>query len=507
MTGAIIIIVAYGIQDLYLTGDPQITLFKILYRRHTNFAIESVPLNFTSTANFGETVSTIFPRQGDLVERVYLYAQIPAIPLFINQDTGEVDKIKKMAWVRSLGFALIQEVSIEIGGKQIDKQYGEWLYVWSQLTNRQDPGLDKMIGNISTVYQFSNGKKGYELYVPLAFWLNRHTGLALPLISLSSSDVKLTIVFRRWEECLRVGPTHSLEIMENVCPFLPGDYIEQVINNQPIYGYFMDFDYLQKKIYYIKIQSPAALRKNFESPLAPNSQDYRIYQSMSRQSVTPKPGTREVVENTSLVYQPKLVNAYLYINYVYLDKEERLRFTRSSLEYLIEQIQFNQEIGIRSPNVKQKLNLLHPCKAHYWVGQLDSLVGPGTINDLFNFTSSHIRFPDGSFYGENLVTNATLLLNGKERFSERSGKYFNEVQPYQHYHRGPAIGINVYSFCLHPELHQPSGTMNMSEVATVNMMMRLKNVVNPQNTVRIRSYTVNYNILRILSGLGGLAFD
>ena len=555
MAGGLIQLVAYGVQDIYLTGDPQITFFKILYRRHTNFSIESVVQNFTSTANFGETVSCTLSRAGDLVGRVFLYVEIPALPKFINQNDD--DPIKKIAWVTNLGYALIQETYIEIGGKLIDKQYGEWMYIWSQVSNKQDHALNKMIGNVPLVYEFSNGKPGYQMYIPLEFWFCRNTGLALPLVALASSDVKLTVTFRKLEECYRIGPTHSIEVLDDIIPFNQGDYIEQTINGQTINGYVIGFDYLQKKLYYIKINSPSSSKKAFESyqenttniwkvspairniggfnpnPVYssinqqlllpkeilhninfPNNAPYRIYNSITKTFVTPKPNSSEYIEQVYLSNKPQFVNSFLFVDYVYLDTEERNKFARSNHEYLIEQVQFNQEIGIKSPNVKQKLSLNHPCKAIYWVAQLDSLVGCGTINDLFNYTTSPMRHPKNDylsnkqerFYGKNLVSDANLVLNGRDRFGTRTSDYFNLVEPLEHHYRGPVSGINVYSFAIYPEDHQPSSAINMSKIDHSNMQMRLQNIITSQNTAKIRTYTINYNVLRICFNLGGIAF-
>lgn len=518
MSGAIVQLVAYGIQDLYLTYDPQITFFKIIYRRHTNFSVESVLQNFTEPADFGKTVTCNLAQVGDLVEKTFLYIQIPAVPKFVDNN-GNEDMIKKFAWVRSLGFAIIKEISLEIGGKLIDRQYGEWLYIWSQVSNKQDLGLDKMIGNIPEIYEFSNGKKGYELYIPLNFWFCRYTGLSLPLIALTSSDVKISITFRRLDECLRIGPTHSIEILEDIVPFSNGDYIEQIVNGEKIQGYFIDYDYITKKLYYIKIQNQNATKKTFTSlsqqtasfgiindiTYAPNI-PYRIYNPLTGFFCTPRPNITEKIEISNFIYKPKIVNSFLYVNYIYLDTDERLKFARSNHEYLIDQIQFNQDINIKSPNVKQNLSLIHPCKSHYWIAQLDSIIGTGTINDIFNFTDSPLRYPDGRLYGNDLILSASLLLSGRSRFSVRESEYFNYIVPYQCHYRGPIKGINVYSFCLKPEDNQPSSTCNMSKIDTISMEMKLRNVISTINTCRIRSYTLNYNVLRVFFNLGGLAF-
>lgn len=519
MAGAIIQLVAYGIQDLYLTGDPQITFFKIIYRRHTNFSVESVIQNFSSPANFGEKVTCTISRVGDLIAQTFVYVNLPSIPKFINPSSCEGDPIRKFAWVRYLGYALIRECTFEIGGKLIDRHYGEFLYLWEQVSGHQDKGIDKMVGNIPPMYDFTNGKNGYELFIPLKFWFCRYVGLAIPLIALASIDIKITITFRDLAECIRIGPTHSIEVLDDVVPFRSGDYIEQTVDGRTINGYFIGFDYLLKKLYYIKIVNPNAAKQCFTSltldtvpsqitndVLYTGNTPYRIYNSITKSYCTPRPNAIEMIESQSMQYTPSFVNSFLYINYIYLDTDERLRFARSNHEYLIEQLQYNQELGVSSPNVKQNLNLDHPCKEHFWVAQLDSLVGPGTINDLFNFTDSVIRYPDGRLYGKDLVEDAVLLLNGRDRFGVRESEYFNLVQPFQCHYRGPVIGINLYSFCLNPEDHQPSGTCNMSKIDYITMQMHLSDIITTQNTASIRSYTTNYNVLRVFFNLGGVAF-
>ena len=519
MAGGILQLVAYGIQDLYLTGDPQITYFKIIYRRHTNFSVESIIQNFSQPANFGETVTCTFTRLGDLISDSFIYVELPAIPKFMYTQNGNEDKIKKFAWARYIGFALLQEITLEIGGKQVDKHYGEWLYLWSELTNRQNRALDKMVGNLPELYDFTNGKNPYGLYIPLSFWFCRNVGLSIPIISLNGSDVKITVMFRKLEECTIIGPTHSIEILEDVVPFKKGDYIYQTVNGQTIRGYVIDYDYIQKRLYYVKIHNQLATKKCFDALKEPSSSTliinniayknnipYRIYNSLTNLYCTPTPNKAEYIESVILPIRPRFVNAYIFANYIYLDTDERFKFARSNLEYLIEQLQYNQRLGITSPNLLQDLNLNHPCKSHVWICQLDLMIGPGTMNDLFNYTDSPIRYPNGKLFGQNLVRKSNLLMDSESRFNERDNIYTNLVVPYQHYYRGPVIGINAYSFGLFPEDIQPSSACNMSKIADISMMMKLSSTITTQNTCRVRSYTMNYNILRIFFNQGGVAF-
>ena len=111
-------------------------------------------------------------------------------------------------------------------------------------------------------------------------------------------------------------------------------------------------------------------------------------------------------------------------------------------------------------------------------------------------------------WGENPVVTAKLQLNGQDRFSEREGSYFDVVQPYQHHTRNPDTGINCYSFAVRPEEHQPSGTCNMSRIdnATLQLVLSNATVAGPA-TAKLRVYATNYNVLRIMSGMGGLAYS
>lgn len=192
-------------------------------------------------------------------------------------------------------------------------------------------------------------------------------------------------------------------------------------------------------------------------------------------------------------------DATLYVDYIYLDTDERRRFAQVSHEYLIEQLQFTGDETCTVGSNKFKLNFNHPCKELVWVAR-DS--DADTANQWFNFTTAPSESADSTtFAGVNPVTDAKLQLNGHDRFSQREGKYFNYVQPYQHHENIPREGINVYSFALKPEEHQPSGSCNFSRIdnATLQVTSTVAGVM--------KIFAVNYNVLRIMSGMGGLAYS
>jgi hypothetical protein len=284
-------------------------------------------------------------------------------------------------------------------------------------------------------------------------------------------------------------------------------------------------------------------------------------------------------------YQSSLAAASLYVDYIFLDTDERRRMAQNPHEYLIEQLQFTGDESVGSSSNKIKLNLNHPCKELIWVVQPDanvdycaSLTSSSALNYLFgaqpfNYTDALDALPNalhafgardeintthgfinasgwfedsmagqvtasgtggavsgalatesgisdaGTFvlgetaldmhcWGENPVVVAKLQLNGQDRFSEREGTYFDLVQPFQHHTRNPDSGINVYSFALRPEEHQPSGTCNFSRIDNATLQLVLSNAtVQGVNTAKVRVYAVNYNVLRIMSGMGGLAYS
>ena len=404
MGGGLLQLVAYGAQDVYLTGNPQITFFKVVYRRHTNFAIEAIGQTFNGTPGYGNRVTCQISRNGDLVHRMYLSLQMP-------------DASTKLL-CPFYGHRVINFVEIEIGGQKIDKHYSHWLYVWNELSlpKSKRAGYNKMVG------QTGNDLSKQTLYIPLEFWFCRNVGLALPLIALQYHEVKINIQFETADLC--------------------------------------------------RGSADAALT----FPIAT-----------------------------------------LWVDYVFLDTDERRRFAQLSHEYLIEQLQFTGSESVSSTKLNTKLSFNHPCKELVWFANKKSGT-PLTDNlNWFNYTTNNddIVLPynynstvinNSAITSTNPVLNAKLILNGNDRFSQRPGSYFNLVQPFQHHENIPTnAGINVYSFALKPEEHQPSGTLNMSRIDTATLSLDFQTGLDTNTTLNV--YAVNYNVLRILSGMGGLAYS
>ena len=376
-------LVAYGAQDIYLTGNPQITFFKVVYRRHTNFSMESIEQTFNGSVDFGKKVSVTVSRNGDLITKCYLNAELPQ----------QVDA----SYISEVGHYLMKSCEVEIGGQRIDKHYGAWLAIWSSLSTPAGKSAEyqsKMVEGGAT----ANAAR--SCIIPLQFWFCRHTGLALPLIALQYHEVKFAIEF---------------ESLANLCEASP---------------------------------------------------------------TTAASGS--------------ISSASMYVDYIYLDTEERRRFAQISHEYLIEQLQYTGDESLSGISNRVKLNFNHPVKELIWVCQDSSL--------------EQSNFADAAA-GNNPCKNAKLQLNGHDRFSERDGSYFNIVQPFQHHTNIPATGINCYSFALKPEEQQPSGSANMSRIDNATLQLTISETFGNLSNQVVKVFATNYNVLRIMSGMGGLAYS
>jgi hypothetical protein len=403
MGGGLMQLVAYGAQDIYLTGNPQITFFKVVYRRHTNFSMEAIQQTWNGNSagdSAGRCTSTI-SRNGDLVYRMYL----EVLSVGNSHMKDNIDNPMANA---------ITDVEIEIGGQKIDKHTGAWMNVWAHLTEPNHTGYTGELAATSnvgegTIFQNISGMAGarsgtggtvnkdYRFFTPLYFWFCRNPGLALPLIALQYHEVKV------------------------------------ILNHNFVNSFTV---------------SPSGILTND-----------------------------------------------LWCDYIYLDTDERRRFAQVSHEYLIEQVQEQSlSIGLKST----KLNFNHPVKELIWTHIVGGSDAAGATTTL----------------SSNYTANYQVTLNGSDRFEARDIRYFTRTQIWEH-HSGPgglkpadgkaggrfSDGIGVYSFALKPEEHQPSGTCNFSRIDNAQF------VAGSTDNVANIIYAVNYNVLRIMSGMGGLAYS
>ena len=411
MGGGLIQLIAIGPQDVYLTGNPQITFFKIVYKQYTNFSKECIELEFDKTPKLNELHSCTISRNGDLIQEMYLNIK------GIFDISGTLTKTNYPIYGKYDITNIIEYVEIEIGGQKIDKHSGLWMEVWAELTEPNPTGVTGTAGDLGldggTLFQKMSGMGGVRaaafatpgnygrLFVPLQFWFCRNPGLALPLIALQYHEVKV------------------------------------ILNHN------------------------AGANFNEDGASTPTNS--------------------------------------LVCDYIYLDTDERRRFAQVSHEYLIEQVQEDS-----LTNGTGDLNFNHPVKELVWCRS-------GKIASGATGTSTAIGTSGTGKY--------ILKLNGHDRFSARDWRYFSRVQVWEHHSGAGGLAcdtadddfgevgkfddsIGVYSFALKPEEHQPSGTCNFSRID--NARLEASGVAGPDID---KIFAVNYNVLRIMSGMGGLAYS
>jgi hypothetical protein len=488
MGGGLIQLVSYGTEDLYLTDNPEITFFKCIYKRHTNFAIEPVKQLFSGKPDFGEKVTCTISKNGDLMGRTYLVVVLPTIPE--NED----DLTYRIAWVKKIGYNLINKIEIEIGGQLLDRQYGDYMAIWNELTSKNDR-IDKLIGDLPQLYEFTTSKSSYKLYIPLTFWFCNHSGLTIPLVALQYSSVKVHIEFNTLKDCLRIGPINGINTTYYLKTLKYGETITQTINGIINSGVYLGFDTIKKQLLYIPIKGSFSIPSSSQQ----TNENYYIIGTESQGIMMPLTGTE--INNISISYPNiSLSGAYLLVNYYYLDSFERIKFAKSNHEYLIEQVQLEGDKNILSNSYKTQLGFSHPCKELIFRCQMKYFVdGPIKEKNIYVNPTNPEHY--------NLIKKIRLLLNGQERFPQREDKYFELLQNYQYHSHKCFDGVYIYSFCLKPEEYQPSGSINFSKIDDVVLELQMDKEINVSNPAKLRVYCVNYNIIRILNGLCGLAFS
>ena len=514
MGGGLLQLVAHGAQDAYLTTNPQITFWKGMYKRHTNFAMEAFRVNLTGTPMWGQKQTATLGRHADLVYSTYLDVVLP-----IYQTGSTSVKVNWNNEQGRLGYMLLDMIELEIGGQLIDRLYSEWLYLWDLLSSDYNKSykLYQLVGlggdSRSTTggpmavqeagsdpvrytygYQFPTANScmkvsgqpsaALPIYVPLPFFYTKNPGAALPLIALQYHEVKINIQWNKWQ---------------NVS---------------------------------------ASMLATLENPMP-----------------------------------PKPTSAAIYVDYIYLDVDERRRMAQESHEYLIEQVQFNEDKGIGGSQTRIDLTFNHPVKELVWVVQPDRFTNcklsdkqngstallngtsgagvprpkPSTVTEqrLTPFTYTYMNQASTDAGVINTATSQFtqpiremwLQFNGQDRLDRRGGSYYNMVQPFQH-HTGimkphgfdsskvqtgtggsSSVGstpqshqaVYSYSFAVKPEESQPSGTCNFSRIDTATIVMHMSGDYavdeGSDNVWNARVYAINYNILRIMSGMAGLAYS
>ena len=508
MPGGIMQLIFQGAQDIYLTGNPTMTFFKTVYKRYTQFGTEYITLPFDSIPTFTPTQMTKatckIDRNADLLHDTYLTYDLPAI---------YTNNMIPFGWVEELGTRIIQEVTIRVDGFQIDTQRGDFMKIYSDIYfggTKKYQWL-KCIGGesfmLNTGQNLSNvitdqkiAINARRLYIPLLFWYCLNSGLSIPLIALQYNELYIDVTFSPLNELIRIG----------VPPIAPkqlfGDYQNSDFNIS-IRNYLMSLGYDQTNVFYYFTQN------NWQS------------------------------------------NTNLFCNYIYLGDDERKMFAQTSHEYLITQTQFNLFQGLKAGPNYLETTFSHPVKEVIWVLTQDNL---DQYNDWYNFTGlnnqdsnsfaywqSQLQFYNYNEYNEpllgfiketftnfvndvkaqsvykltpeqtqtyfgnyySIMQSAQPVFNNNDRMEIMDHDFYQNLQMFK-YHSGISQeGIYVLSFALKPEEHQPSGTQNFSRLDYQEFRVNIFNTYPIEQRFNCFMYAVNYNVFRIIGGMGANVFS
>jgi hypothetical protein len=429
-SGGLLQLVSTGRQDIYLSGNPQMTFFKQVYRRHTNFSIETRRIPFETAVEFGKLTTATIPRSGDLLSQLLLEIRLPMLtPQGPAQSSGcsgvatiepyDYQNVEtSYSWVNGAGHAMIEYVSIMIGQQEVDRQYGEWMHIWTQLSTPGSKvnGVYNMIGQ-QEVYNETTQIGPLRLFVPLRFWFCNNIGLSLPLVALQSAPIRVYVKLRNGMDMV----------------------FSSALETDPC----------------LNLRNP-----------------------------------------------PTVSDMVLWGDFVYLDTAERRRFAASKHEYLIEQVQTVKRYSIpeKTVNISVPLSFNHPIKEIIWVVQQDRMI---VGHEWFNYGSRMLN--EYGVLNTDLINSCVLQLDGYDRFERQSSQYFRLVQPWQRHTAIPNDFIYVYSFSLAPEASQPQGTCNASRLDSMVLQLEMNGSV-PTRACGVTVYATNYNVLRVVAGLGGLLF-
>jgi hypothetical protein len=577
-------LIAYGSQDIYLTGNPSITFFKFVYKKHTNFASEYIRQDFIKSSSFNTNsrskLKCKIDRNGDLIHDIYLVYDLPniysgpqteidkedhAIP-FIPSRLGDISG-EYFKWVNNLGENIIHKVEILIDGQILDEQYGIWLNIWNELTipKSKRHAYDTMIGNISPLNNPSLYYGNYNpndtsiiptipsrrLYIPLPFWFCRNPGLAIPLIALQYNEIFINVEFNQLNDLFTVGnpPISPDKIFDR-------NYLNNFGNN------------------------------SFSNSFGINDNNVKLGESLSKDGYSSFDLFWKFVNSGNQNSATWPQQTYLDVNYIFLDEDERRKYAQINHEYLITQVQTSHFIlNNVSESIKGSVNILnllfqHPVKELIWVLRRNDVQNRNQwnnyttslydydFNDSKNNFQNNFRNPniglnshhlnriymqenyirgvangfdssgnrdntclDGyldqnEYYNRNsdsfnqfnnIMYNAKLMFNGNDRFLSKDNVFFNYLQPFKYHTSTPSPGVNVFSFALNPEDDQPSGTCNMSRIDLVQLEIAVRWLFHKNDSIcesvdinegyELYIFGVNYNILRILGGMGGLVFS
>jgi hypothetical protein len=524
MPGGLLQLAAIGSADLYLTGNPQITFFKCIFRRSTNFALETMRNNFPSTCAFGAMSTLTIERTADLIYKTYVRVVISA---------GTAPAGAQWAWVRNLGHALLQTVELQIGGQRIDYHTSDYYQLHSelQLNAEQERGYAKLIGNVPELTTLNPTHDSYTLYIPMRFFYDKHVGQALPLVALQHQDVKLNI---RFEDL------NNLLVTTGFAPGVnPGDALGLKITDATVECGMVYLDTDERRRF-----------SQLSHEILIEQVQWNGLDNITKVKSQLLAINHPVKELIWGIHTGRMANTGGKYQYLWYDSDNDTLRLIATKRFVLACALYDDNGNLILSNTATDTNSILPCvglsgdlltmftniqasavattPSVYNVAILGDLLSLEDVSTPVSVLLSGLTRPtsgDGAAINDVIVRmphnfgvyldgtgnplyQANVTVSGQDRFKLQDAMYFNYLQPYEHHTRTPSDGINVYSFALLPEEQQPSGTMNFSRLDQPTLQMYLNDkymdAVGTDSLITV--YAVSYNVLRIMSGMAGIAF-
>ncbi len=541
MSGALLQLAALSSQDVYLTGNPEITLFKKKYMRYTNFSVETVQVAFDGgSVSFSDTTTATLEKTGDLISRIVLVINLQALTSTVKW--GYVDKI---------GHAIIDYVRITIGQSEIDIRYNDWIDIYQTITKdkSQENNYNPMIGNVAPNKSLNYSHDAYNLFIPLEFWTGKISSSAFPICSLLNQNFQVSVKFRDAVDCINYFGTVAPS--NNELPVITSGYL------------LVDYVYLETE------ERNLFITNNHEYLIEVVDRMSDTLSAINTKiNLTFNKPTKYMIWYAQLT---KYAERSKFMSWATDDDWEKSRVEFAKLVWLITRqgldvsdpnnpiINFGAgyvNIGTQPPIIVGGNSLLEALAAKVSAVILfastnggGDVVANATTDNVALITNT-ITFEDmsttittfkadasstinqnafmdihtnniidifnyGNFINrsDNPIINSSFQLNGKNRFQERDGFFYNYLQSYYYFKNSPKDGVNIYTFSLNPEELQPSGTINLGNVNSKDLLITLgkynaknDNYLSYFGTGNIRIFALGYNNLKIFRGVSGLSY-
>ena len=510
-------LVAYGAQDIYLTGNPQITFFKVVYRRHTNFSMETIEQTLNGTPGNGQTTSCTISRNGDLVHRMYVTSSANGI------TDGST--------------TLVSEAELEIGGQKIDKHYSEWMNVWNELSTPESKAvaLKSMVGSIG----LSDGTTGVNfVQVPLQFWFCRNPGLALPLIALQYHEVKVKVtwgadgdnscgincdyIYLDTDERRRFAQVSHEYLIEQ---------LQKEDKNTASKTHKLNFNHPVKELIWTTAAAgnytKANIKLNGHDRFALQDTEYfQLRQPYECHTAVP----RQNLPSDALASVTSKLTQVITAPTTFFDCDDAgangaaIAAPPGAGIVKISQLSADVVPGATIPDATTHVKIVaaitnanlvayHVLTAEIAAGLAAgdicevTVAGANSIQSTVTCTVTSVTVGSATNIAggatSTIITFDRILTNAN--FRNDAARDFDITSIIKHDDVSEARtsqmtrNINVYSFALKPEEHQPSGTCNFSRIDNAQLIF--------ETQLACTVYAVNYNVLRIMSGMGGLAYS